>query len=87
MSAKLISILVVLQQLFLLNVGEVVGPITITENGEEVTRYVLSTYAATSSTDGSSLTMEHNSNVQIASEADENYTSPYVYVGYNLNVK
>lgn len=87
MLSKFISTLSVLHNIASIIDAEVVGPITIMENGEAVTRYALSTYAATISTDGSSLTMEHNSGIQIASQAEENYTNPYAYVGYDLNVK
>ena len=67
--------------------GEVVGPLIITENGQQVTRYALSTWAETIWTNGSSITMQHNSGVQIASNASQDYSNPYMFVGYKLDVK
>ena len=60
-----------------------VGPITITENGSKVTRHVVSTWAAGSTTSGSSITMENGANVQIASYASDTY-DPDMFVKYNL---
>ena len=65
--------------------GELVGPVTITENGQKVTRYAVSTYATLAKTDGSSIILQHNSQVQIALNASSSY-SPDIFQEYKLKV-
>lgn len=66
--------------------GELVGPVTITENGEKVTRYAVSTYAKLASTDGSSIIIQHDGQVQIAANASDTY-SPDMFQEYKLKGK
>eukprot|EP00486_Rosalina_sp_Unknown_P008843 CAMPEP_0201591470 /NCGR_PEP_ID=MMETSP0190_2-20130828/189644_1 /ASSEMBLY_ACC=CAM_ASM_000263 /TAXON_ID=37353 /ORGANISM="Rosalina sp." /LENGTH=317 /DNA_ID=CAMNT_0048049827 /DNA_START=49 /DNA_END=1002 /DNA_ORIENTATION=- len=66
--------------------GELVGPVTITENGQKVTRYVVSTYSPLASTNGSAIMLQHNSNVQIANTSTATY-SPNIFQQYMLKGK
>eukprot|EP00483_Globobulimina_turgida_P004806 UN04815 len=63
--------------------GELVGPINITENGQVVTRYVVSTYSPLASTNGTAIMLQHNSQIQIAKEPAANYT-PAIFMEYKL---
>ena len=65
--------------------GELVGPITIMENGQSVTRYVVSTYAPLASVSGSTLKLQHNSQVQIAANKSSTY-SANMFQEYKLKV-
>jgi len=66
--------------------GELVGPVTITENGQKVTRYVVSTYSPIASVNGSSIMLQHNSQVQIANTSASSY-SPNIFQQYKLKGK
>ena len=65
--------------------GELVGPVTITENGVKATRYAVSTYAPLAKTDGSSIILQHDSQVQIVSNlsTNGNYTAD-IFQEYKL---
>ena len=64
----------------------VVGPVTIKENGQSVTRYAVSTYPPLASVSGSSIMLKHDSQVQIAKTNEANYTSNS-FAEYKLNGK
>eukprot|EP01084_Bolivina_argentea_P136278 240025_1 len=67
--------------------GALVGPIIIKENGQSVTRYVVSTYAPdVAVVNKTTIVMNHNSQAQIAQTAAANYT-PSTFVEYKLNGK
>ena len=68
--------------------GELVGPVIITENGVKVTRYAVSTYAPLAKTDGSSIILQHDSQVQIVSNlsTNGNYTAD-IFQEYDLKGK
>lgn len=66
--------------------GELVGPITIKENGQNVQRYVVSTYSPLANVSGSSVMLQHDSQVQIVMNASATYT-PYMFVEYKLKGK
>ena len=65
--------------------GELVGPVTITENGQKVTRYAVSTYAKLASTDGSSIIIQHDGQVQIAANKSDTYSAD-MFQEYKLKV-
>jgi len=53
----------------------VVGPITIIEDGKSITRYVVSTWPQGATISGTSITLEHNNQIQIANESSNSYNS------------
>jgi hypothetical protein len=79
--------LTVLVSLFLgIANGAVVGPVTITENGQAVKRYVVSTYAPLAQTNGTAVMLQHDAQVQIAATANASY-DPNMFVEYKLKGK
>ena len=65
--------------------GELVGPVTIMEDGQQVTRYVVSTYSPLANVSGSSIMLQHDSQVQIAKNSSSSY-NPYMFMEYKLAV-
>ena len=65
--------------------GNMVGTITITEDGQKVTRYVTSTYPPAIQLSGDTVSLPHNSQVQIAKTYSESYTSN-MFMQYKLQV-
>eukprot|EP01084_Bolivina_argentea_P061575 112542_1 len=68
--------------------GGVYGPITIKEDGEDVTRYVVSTYVNHSLVQvyGSTIVLSHNTNIQIGKNNSDNFT-PDTFMEYKLKNK
>ena len=63
-----------------------IGPITIKENGENVTRYAVGGSTNIKIENGNTVVLPHNSGLQIAKEAANSY-SPNIFVDYKLRNK
>ena len=65
--------------------AELIGPVTITENGQKVTRYVVAGWSGAGNVNGSSIIVNYDGNIQIAMNASSEYT-PDMFVEYKLKV-
>ena len=63
-----------------------IGPITIKENGENVTRYAVGGSTNIKIENGNTVVLPHNSGLQIAKKAANSY-SPDIFVDYKLRNK
>ena len=70
---------------FYVNVAELVGQVTVNEFGKNVTRYVVSTNASMASVSGSTISLQHNGQIQIAANSSDSYSSD-MFARYYLNV-
>lgn len=84
---SLLAVLQVLQLLISSTVANImVGSITITEDGQQVKRYVSSEYPPAITLSGNSLSLTHNSQVQIAETYSESW-DPNMFKKYKLQGK
>lgn len=76
--------LIALCAVFCINNAIYVGPITIKENGKDVTRYVVTAFSKDAAeVSGSTVKVKYNGNVQIAKTANNSY-SPNMFQEYRL---
>ena len=62
-----------------------VGPITITEDGQQVTRHLMSHWAPPITVSGSSVSIPHGYSVQVAKTRSDSYNSD-IFMKYKLQV-
>ena len=84
-----ISIMLTFLTLALITIvhGDLVGPVVITENGKQVTRYAVSGWTGGASTNGNKVIIDYDGRVEIAINPTNNYSDPNMYVEYKLTGK